>query len=356
MTQQKKKINKNVIWTLISLLLAVLTIRIVLKQNSEMSLNELIEVISGSDKKYMIAAMVSALLYIVFEAQALGVIINRAGCGRVRLNGILYSASDMYFSAITPSSTGGQPASAFFMMLDGISGGIATAALILNILMYTLSIITLGFVSAFIMPEAFGSFSTVSKVFIIGGFIILSGLSAVSVVLLKKDSLIFRPLTAIINKLYEKKIIRQRDSRIARLEKIRNDYRKCSDIISNSKRILFYTFFLNLIQRVSQIIVPVLVYNSLGGKSSESVSVFIRQCLITIGFNYVPVPGGMGISDYLMIDGFTEIMVEKMAYSVELISRGITFYICVLISGLITLVGYCIKRRVSPRFNREEQK
>ena len=64
----------------------------------------------------------------------------------------------------------------------------------------------------------------------------------------------------------------------------------------------------------------------------------------------------MGISDYLMIDGFTEIMGEKMAYSVELISRGITFYICVLISGLITLVGYCIKRRVSPRFNREEQK
>jgi hypothetical protein len=206
------------------------------------------------------------------------------------------------------------------------------------------------------MPEAFGSFSTVSKAFIITGFIILSGLSAVSVVLLKKDSLIFRPLKAIINKLYEKKIIRNRDGRIAKLEKIRNDYRQCSDIISNSKRILFYTFFLNIFQRASQIIVPVLVYNSLGGRRSESVSVFVRQCLITIGFNYVPVPGGMGISDYLMIDGFTEIMGEKMAYSVELISRGITFYICVLISGLITLAGYCVKRRFSPLFKREEQK
>ena len=64
-----------------------------------------------------------------------------------------------------------------------------------------------------------------------------------------------------------------------------------------------------------------------------------------MGYNFVPIPGGMGISDYLMIDGLRSIMESSMAYSVELISRGLTFYICVLISGIITLIGYLISKR-----------
>ncbi|MFR2128888.1 MAG: hypothetical protein ACLS4M_06675 [Eubacterium ventriosum] len=35
---------------------------------------------------------------------------------------LVYSSSDIYFSAITPSATGGQPASAYFMMKDKVWG------------------------------------------------------------------------------------------------------------------------------------------------------------------------------------------------------------------------------------------
>ena len=45
------------------------------------------------------------------------------------------------------------------------------------------------------------------------------------------------------------------------------------------------------------------------------------------------------------IDGFSRLMGEKMAYTVEMISRGITFYICVSISGIITLIGYFAGRK-----------
>ncbi|MCR5604168.1 MAG: flippase-like domain-containing protein [Lachnospiraceae bacterium] len=354
MAHQKKKINKNIIWTFISVMLAVLTVRIVLKQNSEMSFSELMDLIGSSNKGFMLAAVAFSAMYVVFEAFAISCIIKRSGYGKVPFNGLIYSTSDVYFSAITPSSTGGQPASIFFMMRDGIPGGIATAALILNLFMYTLSIITLGFVSIVIEPDAFQAFSTFSKVLIIVGFSALSLLSVLISVVLRNDRLIFEPLTALIDKLHKINIIRNKDGRIARLEKMRSDYRRCSGIISNSRRILLYSFLLNLIQRASQIVVPVLVYRSLGGKSAHMLSVFAKQCLITIGYNYVPVPGGMGISDYLMIDGFTDVMGESMAFNVELISRGITFYICVAISGLITLAWHLWKRRVSGDTQKEE--
>ena len=54
---------------------------------------------------------------------------------------LVYSTSDIYFSAITPSATGGQPASAYFMMNDKIPGAVTTIVLLVNLTLYTTSII-----------------------------------------------------------------------------------------------------------------------------------------------------------------------------------------------------------------------
>ncbi len=340
-----RKIPKNVIWTFISILLAVVTVRIVLKQNKDMSINELVLVVKAADPRYMVTALLFSLLYVFFEGMALCSILKHAGYKNASLNWILYSTSDVYFSAITPSATGGQPASAFFMMRDGIPGGIATATLVLNLVMYTLSIIVLGFISMIICPQAIITFGTVSKILITVGFIILTLLSLVFVVLLKRESVIFIPIEKLIVFLHKKNIIRDSQRRILKLEEIRNDYKRCSGLISSSKKILLYSFIWNLIQRATQICVPMLVFKSTGGRDSKMVVVFAKQCLITIGYNFVPIPGGMGISDYLMFDGFSQMMGEETAFNVALISRGITFYICVLISGVVTLAGYLLTGR-----------
>ena len=72
----------------------------------------------------------------------------------------------------------------------------------------------------------------------------------------------------------------------------------------------------------------------------NSLDIFAIQSYTILGAAYVPIPGGMGISDYLMFDGFDGMMGEQMALNVELISRGITFYVCVTASGIFTLIGY----------------
>ena len=61
--------------------------------------------------------------------------------------------------------------------------------------------------------------------------------------------------------------------------------------------------------------------------------------------SFFPIPGAMGVADYLMLDGFTAITGREAAFELEMLSRAITFYICVAVSGIITLAGYLIKRR-----------
>lgn len=337
---KKPNIRKNISWTLVSLALAVLTVRMVIKQSSSISAGELFSIIASSNKLFFLTAVICSALFVWAEGIAIGIILKFAGYPRRRRQNLIYSTSDIYFSGITPSATGGQPASAFFMMRDGIPGGVATAALVLNLMMYTISIIVLGLFSIFVSPGAFFGFGRFSRLLIAAGFIGLIGLSAAFLLILKKGSIVFGLLSKCVTMLYNRKIIGEKDRKIRRLEKIRKDYESCSELIAGRKKVPFYTLLWNIIQRSFQMVVPSILYLSLGGEPGKAPVIFARQCLITIGYNFVPIPGGMGISDYLMVDGFSGIMGTQTAYRVELLSRGITFYICVSLCGVITLAGY----------------
>ena len=338
--KEKKKKSKYLIWTILSPLLAILTIRVVLKQSRDISIDDLISAIGSSNKGFFLLSAIAAALYVWFEGIAIRSILKKFGYKRSSVKGLLYTASDIYFSAITPSATGGQPASAFFMIRDGIPTGIATATLILNLMTYTISIIVLGIMAVIISPTAFTEFSCFSQILIAIGVVTFSVLTLFFFVLMKNEELIFKPLSKIISFLYDKKLIKEKEHKLSRLEKINNDYKMCSEMISVRKSVLLSAFFWNFLQRASQLLVPMLIFASLGGDKFKLAEVFSKQCLITVGYNFIPIPGGMGISDYLMIDGFSRVMGEQTAYTVEMISRGITFYLCVSVSGIITLIGY----------------
>ena len=346
---KKETRKKNILWTFVSIILAVLTVRVVIMQSSSVSFKELLSIIAASNKFFLFLAVFCAGIFVWAEGVAVGTVIKYAGYPRKKRQNLIYSTSDIYFSGITPSATGGQPASAFFMMRDGIPGGVATASLVLNLMMYTISIIVLGLVSIIISPTAFLGFNRFSKIFITVGFFGLSALSAAFLLILKKGSLLFDLLSRCVNMLYDKHIIKEKGRILKRLSKASHDYEACSDLIAGRKRVLFFTLLWNLVQRGSQMLVPAVLYLALGGDIKKAPLVYARQCLITIGYNFVPIPGGMGISDYLMIDGFKGIMGEQMTYQVELLSRGITFYICVAVCGLITLGAYFLTRNKKER-------
>ena len=336
---------KKVFWMLFSTALSILTVGTLLKQSETMSVETLIEKIGNADLRWIIIAMICSVGYVIFEAVALCSILNGLGHRKRINNGIIYSTADVYFSAITPSATGGQPASAFFMVRDGIPAGVASAALILNLMMYNASIVFLGVIAIIIAPTSFMGFKLSSKILIVLGFVGLSLLSLFFLSVLKASDKIFSTIRRFLNFLYAKKIVHKLEHKLEKLDKIEADYNNCSALISGKNKIMRKAFLWNVIQRASQIIVPTLVFISMGGSGRLSKLLFAKQCLITIGYNYVPIPGALGIADYLMIDGFSNLMTEGLAYELDMISRGLTFYICVALSGLITLFGYLKGRK-----------
>lgn len=338
--------KKNRFWTLIALLLAAISIWVVARQTKNYSFEDFKEYVTNGDPFWITVAILCMAGYIVFEGLAILCVLKAFGHRRAIHKGIIYSASDIYFSAITPSATGGQPACAFFMMADGVPAGVSAITLLLNLVMYTMSIMTIGIIAIILRPQVFINFAIPSKILIIIGYLILGTMSAFMILLIKREDWVHGIGHFFIRLFSRIKIIRNIERFENKLDRITNEYRDCAEMIDGQRGMLVKCFLYNFLQRALQICVSSMVFLAGGGMASQAVDIWVTHAFAVIGSNCVPVPGAIGVIDFLLVDGMCDLMSESDAISLEFASRGISFYICVLACLLIVGVGnFALNRR-----------
>ena len=336
---------KKIIGVIVVSVFAIITIYTVFR-GSGISLNELTASLKEASWEGILLASVSMLGFIDLEGEALRVLVRHMGYPAKRSHGFVYSAADVYFSAITPSASGGQPASAYFMLKDGIAGTAVMAALLLNLIMYTLAILTIGLVDILIFPEVFLNFSIGCRVLIVAGGLALAGLGIIFYLLLRKQALIESVGTFFVRILRMIHCGRLADKLEKKLEVSIEKYSSLVDVIFDGKRMLWKVYILNLLQRLSQIIVTLFSFAALHGDLRKLPQLLATQIYVVMGSNCVPIPGGMGVTDYLMLKGYQQLMSREAAFQLEMLSRGLSFYVCIFVSLTAVLIGYVtIKRK-----------
>ena len=338
--------KKNRIWSVVAIVLAALSIWAVAQATKDYSLNDFIQYFREADPFWIAMAVVCMAGFILFEGLALLGVLKAFGYRRAINKGIVYSAADIYFSAITPSATGGQPACAFYMMSDGVPAAVSAVALLLNLVMYTASIMTIGIIAVLISPHLFMDFSVLSKVLIIIGYLILGTLIVFIILLIKREDWVHAIGAVLIRISGKIKLIRNTGRFEKKLDRITNEYRDCAEMIDGHRGMLVRCFLFNFLQRSLQICVSVMVFIAGGGDAKKALDVWATHAFSVIGSNCIPVPGAMGVIDYLLVDGMKNLMSEQDAISLELASRGISFYVCVLLCVIIVAIGhFSINRR-----------
>ena len=335
--------KKNWLWMLISAAIAVLTIWALTSGNDNFSFLDFIRTIRDAFPVWIFLGFSCMLGFIFFEGRAIVEILKGFGFEPNVLQGFFYSSADTFFSAITPSATGGQPACGLFMMRDGHSGAVITFTLILNLMMYTGSIVTVGLLSFIIKPSVLGYFTVFSRVLIIVGFLVMIGLLFIYLLLLRKGSVIRRVGYAAIGLLHRIKLVKDPDKYRDKLAHTVSEYQECSWKVHGQWKMLAKAFGFNLLQRLSHVTVTLMAFLATGGALKDSLKIWVTQVYVTLGSTYIPIPGAMGISDLLLLDGFGDMMSESAAANLELLSRSMSFYVCVFVCGITVLIGHIVQ-------------
>lgn len=341
-----KKLKKQILNTAFLIVLIGVTFT-VLFVSQDINLNDIGHFLYNCNPWFIAGAFGGLLGFILFEAISLHMISRKLKCKPKFTSSVAYSTSDIYYSAITPSASGGQPASAYYMMRDGMSGGQAGFTVLLNIVSYTIATILVGLFGVIACPGMFGQIGHwLAKTLIIFGFVIQLLLLALLLLCLFRARIILAIGGWGISLFTKLHIIKKPDKWRKKLSDMITKYRSCRKVIKQHPMLFVNAIFLNIAQRVSQTLIPCFVIMASPQFATTKVTflqLFCMQAYVLIGYNSIPLPGGTGVYEYLYPNvfgiGFPDM---TFVLSAMMVSRAISFYISMIVTGLYTLVYHAI--------------
>ena len=248
-----------------------------------------------------------------------------------------YGIVGFFFSAITPAATGGQPVQIYYMHKDNISYTHATITILVQSFAYLGTMIFLGIIGYIINYRYLSSLGFIEYFFFIG--LIANGLiTFLSLILMFSSRLskkILDFIYKIINIFNESKALSFKEKFTVQLK----EYHDSAKFIIQNKKVLFKTFLTTTFQLVSYHSVAFFVFLALGVPNISFFKITFLQSVLYLPVSILPLPGTVGVNETGFSLLYNPIIpnAKNIVDSAMLLSRGISFYLIVIITGVILL-------------------
>lgn len=332
-----KNKKSNIINLLILILLVGLTFYVIFKNNE---ISSIVDVIRSVNIWYILLGILMMIVFFVSGAYGLKVILDSFKIKTSLWKCLKYVNIDYYFASITPSATGGQPAEVYYMNKDKISPLTSTMALLLIAAAYKAVIVILGILAIFLIPTLLIGNGILFDITFPLGIVVNIFIIGICI------GLIFSPQTIkkiavkgikIFNKI---KIVKNKEKTLEKLDKQLIEYEKGMKYIKENKLISLKVFLWAFVQRLSVFLVSYFVYRSFGFASWNVLTFVLLQVALTLAVDCFPMPGGVGASEILFLHIYSKIYSAKFLTPAMLLTRGINYYLCLIVSAIVTIYVY----------------
>ena len=332
LTNLGKKINLKMIRNIVLFVgLIILTYWLIFK---DQDMGELLKLIKSANTLYLLLGALAMFMYYVMEAFNIKSLLKVFGDKASILSSLKYTFIGFFFSAITPAATGGQPIEVYYMTKDKHSGPNATLIMLIQLCGFQISTIFLGIVCAIINHNIFtkGLFWLFLLGLTINGFAL------------------FLMLVCVFSKKISRKIINiciniMKKFKIKRLEEKQKDiynglekYNESAIFIKNNKLEFVKAILRVFVQIIFYYSVPFFVYKAFGLSGYNYIQIFMMQAVLYTTVSSLPLPGAIGISETIFLKIFKPAFGKKLISGAMLLSRGITFYLYVIVSLIVVII------------------
>ncbi len=336
-TKNPAGLKKQVLSIGLILLLAALTLFLLSRQTNGLDGKHLLRFFKTIHPGYLVLCLVSMLCMVLAEGYSLKRIAAKLGCPVSLVKSSMWAASDYYFSGLTPCATGGQPVAVYFMYKDGLSLSHASAAMVVNTMMYTLSLLAWGLVCLVTCGKALNHVPLTAKGFLLYGSITHILLIIVCLLCMFRQNWMRRVGNWGIDLLAKIHLIKHPQQRKDSLTASLADYAEAVAIIRRNPFLLVEVLGANMAQRFATALPVCLLYLGIGGSISSVWTVYSLNVLCLLSSAAVPIPGTVGISELMFLQ-YLEGYFGGLAIPAMLTNRMIVFYFCLLLCGLWTLL------------------
>jgi len=332
-----KSTKKYLLSIFFFVVLLVLTFYLIYKNND---VTAVIVNLSNISYEFVLIGIGLVLLYLFTESIYIKLILKSLNCTIKLWQGFVYSCIEFYFSAITPSSTGGQPAQAYYMHKDQIPLTKSSVTLLLNTITFKLVLVFLGILSIIFFPSLIFNNSTLFTVIFIFGMIV-NLIVIVCCLMLMYSKYWIKVIAEFCIKVGAKlRIIKSKEEKLQSFYTHLTEYQESAKYIKEHLSVSVKVCLITLVQRLAMFSTAFVVYKAFGLNGYSYIELVVVQIAVAIAIDSLPLPGGIGVSEAMLLLIYDKIFGHEIALPAMLVTRGISYYFCLILSSIIVLINH----------------
>jgi len=308
-------------------------------------------VLSKLKKAWVLAAFCSMIVFILLEGYILHYFFEKQNIKISFLHTLKIAAIGLYYSCITPSSTGGQPVQVYYFKKYGVPAGASTSALAIKLICYQLSAVFGSIFSFFAFHGYIRRNLWSSMPFIITGLIV-NLLPVIILLLLAFNKALLQKIAGgIVLFLHKIRLIKDKEKTLQKSRDFAEEYCRQLSYIKQNPRIFAEMMVLTAIQIISLMAVVFFVYSAFGLKKYSIFLLLALQFILYTSVSFAPLPGASGAQETGFYFYFNAIFPGKELYFALLLWRFFTYYLTLLFGGaLVAFDGIAdfLKRKRNP--------
>lgn len=334
--------KKQLVWFALMAALLGATAYTILGQQSP---GELMRAITRADVRILLLALPVMALFIACEAGATRLVLGALGCAQPFRRCYFYSCTGFFFSNVTPSATGGQPAQVYYMNRDGVPVVSGTIDMLLVSIGYHTAVVGYAVAALYFGRHLLEQLGGQVGVLLGVGLSIFVVLNVVMILLL------FLPGPARRLGMWgialACRLVRRLDRAQLedKLEQVLAQYRQGAQVIARNPLVLVGVVALSAAQLGCSYLIPYLVYRSFGLSGMGLVEVAGLQVLCTVAVGFLPLPGSAGAAEGVFLRTFLVVFGSGLVAPAMILTRTVNCYLMLVVTGAVTLLGHLRRNR-----------
>lgn len=332
--QSKKKKRQN-IFRIVYILGTIIAILLIGLLSNEV--HEIKEIIPKINLKWIGIALISVFFFWLSDALLLGQITSYIYTKQKFRKSLKVGMMGLYYGALTPFASGGQPMQAVYMKQDGIPYGVSTSILTLKFIVYELSLCLLYIVAMAVKGRYFFvNFHHAFWITTVGFLLNLVAVAFISMVILNRkvaENVVHR----FIHFLSKIRIIRKEEKRTAAIDKLIDDFHISSAYIKNNIVNFIISIVTSVVNMTFLFAIPYFIYRSFGLDQESFILIFTLQAFLFLAVSLVPLPGAAGASEGGFYLFFSSIFTTIPVFMPIIIWRFLTYYLIILVGSFMVI-------------------
>jgi len=289
----------------------------------------------------MAAAVFLAVFFVAGEGCMIWYLLRGIGERPALLRCVSYSFIGFFFSGITPSATGGQPMQLYYMRRDGNALSASSVVLMTVAVIYKFVLVLIGIGILLFWTQPLRNYLQGYMGLYFLGLSLNVLLVAVLLVVMFSPGIIRSCFYKIEKWMTRLRLWKETSARREKVELFLSGYRETVTFLRKHKRLIGITIAGTFVQRCSVFVLTAVVYRGLGLSGTAVLDIVLVQAAVYIAVDMLPVPGAQGITEAMYRSVFRDIFVGNTLVVSVCITRGISFYLVMLLG----LVVFCVSGR-----------